>query len=182
MYITVLLHCFHNHHRLILGVVPKPASQVASSGEAGGERHQAAGQPIPLSSVFWSIHHQLTGLWAATGALALHPYHVFGLPAVVARLYQLFAEPSGRLRSLSSPIHASILASVYVQLHTPGTQPSPAPHQLYVPPATHISVLCQLKELKYSIAEDESQGAHSVYWEDMVMLFQGLKWTRTFRR
>lgn len=184
-HLTLLLHIyfiFFYHSHLFLGVVSKPTSQVASSGEAGGERHQAAGHSFPLSSFFWPIHHQLPGLRAAAGALALHPYHIFGPSAVAAGLHQRLTDPTRGLRSLSSPIHASFLASVNIQLPSPGTQSSPFPHQFYVLPATHIPVLSQPQELQYSLTEDESQGAHSVYWEDVVMPNEGLRWTCTSRR
>lgn len=151
------------------GVVPKPTSQVASAGEAGGEFHQAPGHFL-LSALFQPLSHQHFGLRSAAGPLALHPSHHLHLPAVTPRLHRWLTGPPGHLHSFSSPFHALFLAKLLPELPSPGTQPSSVPHRLYVPPTPGVPVLSWSKELQYCLTEDESKGTHSVYWKDVVML------------
>lgn len=137
------------------GLVPKPASQVASTGEAGGELHQASGYPFLVFALFQSFSHQLSGLRAAAGALALHPDHHLHFAAVALGLRQQLARPPRHLHAFSSSAPALFLAIILPQLPSPGTQLSPASHQLYVPAAPGIPVLSWSEELQYCFTEDE---------------------------
>lgn len=126
---------------LIPGVVSKPAGQVASAGEAGGELHQAPGHLLLLSALLQPFSHQLPGLRPAAGPLAHHPDHHLRIPAVPPGLHRLLAGPPGHLHPFTSPFHALFFASLLPQLLSPGTQRSPAPHRLYVPPTPGVPVL-----------------------------------------
>lgn len=126
---------------LFLGVVPKPSSQVASSGEAGGGLHQAAGHPVPLSALLQPLPLRHPGLRAAAGPLALHPDQHLRLPAVPARLPGQLPEPLRLLRSFSSSFHACIPAGLLLQLPGFGTRASSGPHRLCVPPTADVPVL-----------------------------------------
>lgn len=161
---------------LFPGVVSKPAGQVASAGEAGGELHQAPGHLL-LLAVLQLLSQQLPGLWSAAGPLALHPHHHLHLPAVPPGLHHRLTGPPGHLHPFSSPFRALCFAGLLPHLPGPGTEPPPASHGLHVPSAPGLPLLSWSKELQYSLTEDEGQGTHSVYWEDVVMLSGGSKWT-----
>lgn len=151
------------------GVVPKQTSQVASAGEAGGEFHKAPGHLL-LSAVFQPLTHQHFGLRSAAGPLALRPSHHLHLPAVTPQLHRWLTGSPGHLHSFSSPFHALFLANLLPELPSPGTQPSSAPHRIYVPPTPSVPVFSWSKELQYCLTEDEGKGTYSGYWKDVVML------------
>ena len=172
------LKCIENKKILLClsGVVPKPTGKVASAGEAGGELHQAPGDLL-LSALPEPLPHRLLGLRPAAGPLALQPDHHLHLPAVPPGLHRWLAGPFGHLQPFSSSFYALFPAGLLPHLPSPGTRPSPAPHRLYVPPTPGVPVLCRSKELQYSLTEDEGEGTHSEYWEDVVMLRGAQKWT-----
>lgn len=160
----------------ISGVVPEPSSQVASTGEAGGELHQGAGCHLHLLlALLWSLSRLVPGLLRpAAGPLALHPDHCLRLPAVSPRLHRRFAGPANQFHPVPASGHPVILAHLFPQPLGAGTRPPPASHGLNVPTGLLVPVLGRSQELQYRLAEDEGQGTYSVDWEDVVML-----WRRT---
>lgn len=156
---------------------------MASSGEAGGELHQGAGRLLHLLlALLRPLPRRPPGLRSAAGPLALGPHHHLRLPAVPTGLHRRLAGPARHLRPVSSSVHPLIAARLLPQLPSAGTQPSPAPHGLHLSPTLRVPVLGGSQKLQYCLTEDEGQGTHSVYWEDVVMLPRGGdQWTQEHR-
>lgn len=155
----------------ILGVVPEPSSQVASTGEAGGELHQGAGCHLHLlPALLRSLSGLLPGLWPAAGPLAHDPDHHLHFPAVSPRLHRQLAGPANQFHPFSATSHPVILAHLVPQPLCTRTRPPPVPHGLNVPAGLLVPVLGRSQKFQYRLSEDEGQGTYSVHWKDMVML------------
>ena len=168
------------------GVVPEPTCQVAAPGEAGSERHPAAGHPLFPVLLRLPLHQPAARpRGSAPGPLAHHPYHQHHGRLVPARPPRVHRRLPGALGwglrvATASPLHGLLHAGYFPPLGARvRVQPSPAPpYRLYLSAGSGLPLLglhgqngpggIGPAELQHRVPQDEGQGTHPVLREDVV--------------
>ena len=169
-------------------MVPEPTRQVAAPGEAGGERHPAAGHPLVPVLLRLPLHQPPARLRGSTpGPLAHHPDHQHHRRLVSAHPPGVHRRRAGALSgglrltaAAASPLHDFLHAGYFPPLRArTRVQPSPAPpYRLYMSAGAGLLLLgvhgqvgpggIGPAELQHRVPQDEGQGTHPVLREDVV--------------